>query len=90
MPKHAPVTDAVSTAAYLNSLPLSLHAVADCSLVCVCVCVVQLSPALLSVSHTEEERNTQRSLALRLQIDAAIMHTVKLLIITSLIIFFAR
>lgn len=40
---------------------------------------------LLSVSHTEEERNKEReieggrerSLALRLRIDAAIMHTVK-------------
>lgn len=54
-------------------------------------CVVQFVPALLSVSLTEEERNRERrererrdrSLALSLQIDAAIMHTVKLLIIAS-------
>lgn len=54
--------------------------------------MVQLLPAFLSVSHTEEERDKgserERSLVLRLQIDGTIMRTVKRLIIARLSLFY--
>lgn len=90
MPKHAPVTDAVSTAAYLDShaltppppFRLSPHAVADCSWsVWFSLCLPSCQSATQRRRETERDRGggreRERSLALRLQIDAALMHTVE-------------
>lgn len=69
MPKHAPVTDAVSSAAYLNSHALYLSlcpAVADCSWnVWFSLCLPSCQSATQRRRGTERERRRERSLALR-------------------------